>query len=109
MKKYIIITSVLASITLATACSSTKKTTASKRSGSEKETEIKVPNYTVAELEEGKGIWEAKCDRCHKLYSPESYTKTKWEGILPRMNKRSKLNEDEAGKVRGYIMSRAKA
>ena len=107
MKKNTVIISLLLSLSLASTCSTSKKTTASKN-GNRNETEIKVPNYTPAELAEGKTLWESKCDRCHKLYLPESFTKAKWEGILPRMNKRSKLNEEDAGKVRGYIMTHAK-
>ena len=107
MKKNLII--LLTLVTLGTACSTSRKTTASKNNGETNETEIKVPNYTSAELEEGKMLWESKCDRCHKLYLPESHSKARWEAILPRMSKRSKLNEDEAGKVRGYIMAHAKA
>jgi cytochrome c5 len=107
MKKNLIILSFSILVVLVSACSATKKTTASGDAKAARE--IKTSNYTTAELEEGKMLWETKCDRCHKLYLPETRTKEKWEGILPRMSKRSKLDEAEAGKVRGYIMAHAKA
>lgn len=66
-------------------------------------------NFTPAQMEEGKTIWEGKCARCHKLYSPGSYTVHKWESILVRMNPKAKLNQDEAGKVRAYILTNAKS
>ncbi|HTN44702.1 MAG TPA: hypothetical protein VL098_00020 [Flavipsychrobacter sp.] len=93
-------------LVFAAACSSTKKT-AGTSSGTK--TEVAAKHYSAAELEEGKMLWEKSCDRCHKLYLPESRSQEKWDKILPRMVKRSKLNEDEAGKVRGYIMSKAQS
>lgn len=104
-KLFITSLSVLISVTVLSACSSSKKTA----SGTAKKTEeTATRNYTAAELEEGKMLWEKHCDRCHKLYLPQNYTVKKWENILPRMFKRSKLEGDNAGKVRGYIMSLAK-
>lgn len=78
-------------------CSSSKKT-ASTPTTPER-------HFSAAELEEGKTIMEASCKRCHKLYAAESHTPSQWNKILPRMNKRAKLNEEQAAKVRGYIMS----
>ncbi len=97
----------LTSTIFMTACSSSKKT--SSEPVTRKKNEIEVRHYSAAELEEGKTIWQSSCDRCHKLYKPESYTKTQWEKILPRMVKRSKLDMEQGGKVRGYLMSLAKS
>lgn len=66
-------------------------------------------NFTPAQMEEGKMIWQSKCQKCHKLYDPSSHTIPKWEGILTRMNPKAKLTEDEAGKVRAYILTNAKS
>lgn len=63
--------------------------------------------YTPADMEEGKRLWQQRCADCHKLYTPESRTVKKWDQILPRMSKRSKLTEIEAGKVRAYIITKA--
>src|SRR5690606_1572056 len=66
-------------------------------------------NYTPAQMEEGKVIWQDKCDKCHKLYDPASHTVVKWEMILPRMSQKAKLTEEEAGKVRAFILTNAKS
>lgn len=65
-------------------------------------------NYTPAQMDEGKMIWEAKCGTCHKLYAPQSRMVPTWENVLVRMNPKAKLNEEEAGKVRAYVLTNAK-
>lgn len=105
LKLFITSLSVVLSAAVLSACSSSKKTTSDTVKKTE---EIPEHKYTAAELQEGKMLWESHCDRCHKLYLPESRTKEKWDRILPRMVKRSKLDAEKAGKVRGYIMSLAK-
>jgi cytochrome c5 len=65
-------------------------------------------NYTEAQMEEGKVIWQTNCNRCHKLYTPGSYTIAEWENILPRMYPRTKLDKEQSGKVRAYILPNAK-
>lgn len=65
--------------------------------------------YTAAQKEEGKTIWQANCQKCHKLFEPESHTVAKWEGILQRMSKKAKLNDVDAGKVRAYVITHAKS
>lgn len=63
--------------------------------------------YQPADMEEGRRLWQERCVDCHKLYAPESRTVKKWDQILPRMMKRSKLTEEQAGKVRAYIITKA--
>ncbi len=104
-KLFITTLSIALSVGVFSACSSSKKAA----TGTAKTEGIIERTYTTAELEEGKMLWESNCDRCHKLYLPESRTKEKWDRILPRMVKRSKLDSEQGGKVRGYIMSLAKS
>lgn len=73
----------------------------------EKIAEVK-RNYSEAELEEGKLVWQSSCAKCHKLHTPESRNVDKWERILPRMAKRSKLDDVAAGKVRAYVLAHAR-
>lgn len=65
--------------------------------------------YSEAQKEEGKTIWQANCQKCHKLFEPESRNVVKWDGILKRMTKKAKLSEEEAGKVRAYVLTHAKS
>lgn len=65
-------------------------------------------NYTAEQMEEGKTIFESNCNKCHGLKEPESRDVAKWERVLPRMNKRANLDDEQAGKVRAYILAHAK-
>ena len=81
-------------------------TTTAKPTQEEAVAEVK-KNYTEEQMEEGKVIWQASCDKCHKIFEPESHTVRQWEKILPDMTKRAKLDNIKAGKVRAYILSHA--
>jgi cytochrome c5 len=64
--------------------------------------------FSEAQMQEGKTIWQASCAKCHKLFEPASRTVAKWETILPNMSIRAKLNQEQAAKVRAYVISHAK-
>lgn len=88
------------------ACTS-KKATTSTKSPADVVAEVK-KNYTADQMEEGKTLWQSSCQKCHKLYEADSRTVAKWESVLPRMSKRAKLSDDNAGKVRAYLIANAK-
>jgi cytochrome c5 len=43
------------------------------------------PNYTLAELNQGKSLYGEKCALCHSLKSPTSETPAKWKKIVREM------------------------
>lgn len=43
------------------------------------------PELTVAELIEGKGLYEDKCSRCHGLKDPVAFSNEEWNRIVPNM------------------------
>lgn len=91
------------------ACTAKKATTASKAAApaaSDVVAEID-SKYTAAQKEEGKTVWQTNCQKCHKLYEPQSHSIAKWEKILPRMSKKAKLSVEDAGKVRAYVLTHA--
>lgn len=45
----------------------------------------KFPGYTLAELNEGKGLYEANCGTCHALKKPTSEPESEWRRIVPDM------------------------
>lgn len=53
----------------------------------------KFPGYTLAELNEGKTLFEKHCDICHALQPPASQTEEKWRKIVPDMS--DKVNRKE--------------
>ncbi len=112
MMKKITTLSVLAFLSIVMVnCSSAKKT-ASIPGSSTATPEVRVAEarkmYTEAQMGEGKRVWESNCAKCHKLFTPESRDVDKWEAVLPRMVKRSKLTDEQAGMVRAYLITHAK-
>jgi cytochrome c5 len=109
MKKLFVLCSIAAGSVFLVQCASKKAATV----GMSAETKAKVDevhrNYTPAQMEEGKTIWGTSCKKCHKLYTPESHSVARWEDVLPRMFKRAKLSDDDAGKVRAYLVGNAKS
>lgn len=84
-----------------------KKTATSGMTDAQKVADVK-KNFTDAQMQEGKTIWQGSCDKCHKLYEPESHSIDKWERVLPRMTKRAKLDDAQGAKVRAYLIANAK-
>ena len=113
MNKIIVITSLaILSIGLAD-CSTSKKVPAgSSMSTTATTPEAKVAEvkrkYTEQQMAEGKTIWQNNCNKCHKLFEPESRDVAKWEAVLPSMVKRAHLTDAQGGMVRAYILANAK-
>jgi hypothetical protein len=57
----------------------------------------KYPGYNLADLREGKALFQQTCDRCHQLKNPRSRDESKWNEIVPIMIK--KLNTKEGKEV----------
>lgn len=57
----------------------------------------KYPGYDLAELNEGKALFQETCNRCHPLKNPRSRDENKWNEIVPIMIKR--LNKKKGKEV----------
>lgn len=53
----------------------------------------KFPNYTLANLSEGKTLYQNHCGSCHKLKKPSDLTEEQWRDIVPKMAR--KVNKKE--------------
>lgn len=106
MNRYTTILAIAAISILMAQCTA-KKTTTTAKSPEEVVAEVK-KNYTEDEMAEGKTIFLGSCGKCHDLVEPEERTVSKWERVLPRMSKKAKLEDDQAGKVRAYVLAHAK-
>ena len=106
MKKVLTLSALVVTSFLLVRCSSTKTVTKSEASPTAMVAEAK-KNYTAAQMEQGKTIWQSHCNKCHKLYEPQSHSVSKWNSVLPRMTSRAHLNADEAGTVRAYLIANA--
>jgi len=79
MKKLMVMTAALA----LAACGSTKLLTPT-QSDADRGAQM-FPNYTLAELNEGKTLFENNCGQCHGLKNPASRNEEKWRKVVPRM------------------------
>ncbi len=106
MKK---ITLALAVILLAAACS--KKLSPPSQTDVDRGAK-KFPGYTLAELNEGKSIYEANCNTCHDLKNPRSFSETEWNKLVPDMvtkvNHKAKqevLSQDKQQLILKYVLT----
>ena len=106
MKKVLTLSALVAVSFILTKCASTKTVAKSDASPTAMVAEAK-KNYTSAQMEQGKTIWQSHCQKCHKLYEPQSHSVSKWNNVLPRMTSRAHLDADQAGMVRAYLIANA--
>ncbi len=77
----------LSFIALLTACTATKLIIPSQADADRGAP--KFPGISVAELNDGKAIYEQHCQSCHKLKSPKSEDEKEWNRIVPVMVKKT--------------------
>ncbi len=65
-------------------------------------------HFTDSQRVAGEAIFEKTCYNCHDLPDVSDYTVHELDGILPKMFRKSKLNYDDAGLVKAYIIVNAK-
>lgn len=56
----------------------------------------------------GKTLYENSCVRCHKLKDPANYTREEWPGIIDKMQKRSRITDEQKATILTYLLSEAK-
>ncbi|MES1225016.1 MAG: hypothetical protein ABUT20_56540 [Bacteroidota bacterium] len=69
----------------------------------------KFPGYSMNDLAEGKKIYEANCNKCHRYKVPESRDEAKWDDIIPKMAKKAKLSSDQQELVLKYVVTMSTA
>lgn len=65
-------------------------------------------NFSEEQMAQGKTIWESNCNRCHKLFAPESRDNEKWDRVLKRMIPKAKLSPEDGALVRAYLIAHSK-
>jgi hypothetical protein len=99
MKKLVTITGII----VLTACSSGKLLTPSQADadrGSQK-----FPGYSLDDLNQGKAIYTANCNKCHKYKVPQSRSEKKWDKVIPKMAKKAKLDSAQESLVLKYVVT----
>jgi hypothetical protein len=54
-------------------------------------------------LQQGKLLYEKKCQKCHMLYKPKDYKLRQWKENLVEMREKAELNKDEYSLILGYL------
>lgn len=58
------------------------------------------PNEITAS---GYSLYTSRCGRCHKLKTVDNYSQDQWDGILPRMAAKAKLEGEQETTIGEYI------
>jgi len=56
-------------------------------------------------LYDSKILYENTCNKCHKLYSPNEFSKEEWPRILRSMQRNTKLDDSQISGIQDYIYS----
>jgi|SRR6185436_5382999 len=65
----------------------------------------KFPGTTLAELNEGKSIFESHCNKCHSLNKPFKKTEEEIRNILPKMAKKAKIDSKQEELVLKFLLT----
>jgi cytochrome c5 len=65
----------------------------------------KWPGTTLADLSQGKTIYEQNCNKCHGLKDPNSLNEAGWDKILVPMAKKAQLDDHSKDLVLKYLVS----
>lgn len=67
------------------------------------------PGTTLAELEQGRSLYLAKCTNCHRPIAPRSITPATWPAHVEEMRERARLSDDEHAAIVLYLTTLAAA
>jgi len=65
----------------------------------------KFPGTTLADLEQGKSIFEQNCNKCHSLKKPFTKDEETIKSVLPKMAKRAKIDSRQEDLVLKYLLT----
>ena len=57
----------------------------------------------VKEIAAARKLYVAKCAKCHRFYEPTNYAEPDWDTWMDKMNKKSKLKEEQAVLLTRYL------
>src|SRR5207237_817539 len=56
-----------------------------------------------SESDPGRRIYVTRCAKCHKFYSPASYSDQEWAKWMKKMQKKAKLTDEQEALLASYI------
>jgi len=117
MKKILVLFSAFGTILLLTRCSAVaidlhfhkqNTITSTPKKTPAEEIEYAKTHFTDTQRAAGEVIFNRVCGDCHDLPVPEEYKVHELDDVLPKMFRRAKLNYDDAGLVKAYLVANAK-
>lgn len=64
-------------------------------------------DITQEQLNAGNKLYVAKCGGCHLLYTPNNYSEKKWLEVLPVMEKKAKLMQEQSDLIMKYVITKS--
>ncbi len=58
---------------------------------------------TIGELTQGRSLYIENCQNCHGLYTPESFSSSRWKSIMMQMAPKTRMSADEVSLVTKYV------
>lgn len=59
-------------------------------------------------MAEGKTLYTANCQRCHRLYASTAYNANKWKDILVSMQRKAKITDAQRETIYQYLAANSK-
>jgi cytochrome c5 len=63
------------------------------------------PGTTIADLNQGKMLYEQNCGKCHSLKKPKSRSEEAWRKIMPPMAKKAKIDKEKEDLILRYVLT----
>jgi cytochrome c5 len=86
----------------------TRRGTTTPTAGNTKADTTATKGGAATELADGESIFGQKCGKCHEFHEPGDFKASEWDKVLPKMVQKAKLSDEDAGKVRAWVMAGAK-
>jgi hypothetical protein len=63
---------------------------------------------SIDNLMSGRTLYVKNCGSCHNVHLPEQFTRAQWKVILPEMQRKAKISDEETKLISAFIMARCK-
>ncbi len=58
---------------------------------------------TIDELTQGRSLYIDNCEKCHGLYTPESFSSSQWKSVMLQMAPKTRMSAAEVSLVSKYV------
>ena len=69
----------------------------------------KFPGTTLADLQQGKLLYEQNCGKCHGLKKPASRSEEAWRKVMPPMARKAKIDAQKEEMILKYVLTMREA